>query len=263
MPTGTNFYSNCNPIIVTTPRCKIYNNTPLTPANYANSGFYSNGIFTYQVGTDGDVIAISTCDGSTCTACCFTGNTLVTLKDGSQISIKDIKVLDEVISFNEKESKQEVNKVVNLINKEVTTLIKYTISGRKVIQSTDDHPYYVNGLTIASYNPIETINNNKFTYVKEIEIGDVVNLDNGNTAVIENIEVISSIETVYTFEVENNHNYYANNVLVHNKTSGCTCCRNILTGETRQVAYNIDANWCGCKCLGPGWEDAPGACTGC
>jgi intein/homing endonuclease len=263
MPTGTNFYSSCNPIIVTTPRCKIYTNTPLIPANYADPGYYSNGIFTYQVGTDGDVIAISDCGGSGCTNCCFIGNTLVTLKDGSQIPIKDIKVLDEVISFNEKENKQEVNKVVNLINKEVTSLIRYTISGGKIIESTDDHPYYVNGLTIASYNPVETINNNKFTYVKEIEIGDVVNLNNGDIAVIENIEVVSSKETVYTFEVETNHNYYANNVLVHNKTPGCSCCFNPSTGQHQQVSYNTDTEWCGCKCLGPGWTDSPGGCVGC
>jgi intein/homing endonuclease len=54
--------------------------------------------------------------------------------------------------------------------------------------------------------------------VKQIKVGDVVKLDNKEESKIEGFEILPEINTqTYIITVEDNHNFYANNILVHNK----------------------------------------------
>jgi hypothetical protein len=58
----------------------------------------------------------------------------------------------------------------------------------------------------------------KFIKLKDVKKGDLLLNYDGTEEEVESIEFISSIDDVYNIEVSGNHNYYAEGVLVHNKS---------------------------------------------
>lgn len=189
--------------------------------------------------------------GSICA--CFVGDTLINMVDGEQTIIKNIKIGDVVMSYNITTNKIEPNKVLEIFNKSSEDLIKYTFQNGTTIISTDDHPFYVNGFNLASFNPIKTTKDYNLK-TQQIKIGDIVNLSTDITTVIIDIQEYKEINEVYTFTVENNHNYYANNILVHNKLQAPKCCYSPSRNQY-QSTYRI----AGCCCLGSDWVDATGS----
>jgi intein/homing endonuclease len=99
------------------------------------------------------------------------------------------------------------------------SLLYIDLSNGTKITSTFDHPYYINGLQLASYKPDWT--NERYNLPSEvisIKVGDEVNLLNESTVKIETILELDRVETqTYIFTVEGNRNFYANGILVHNK----------------------------------------------
>jgi hypothetical protein len=150
---------------------------------------------------------------------CFPAGTEISMKDGDVKNIEDIVVGDEVLTFNEETGDVESNKVYETLSPIHNDLVKYILSDGSDIVSTFDHPYYVNGLEIASYYPEKS--NELYDIEKEviqIKVGDVLNKLDGSKVVIESIEVQPEVDTqTYLLRVENNHNFYAENILVHNK----------------------------------------------
>jgi intein/homing endonuclease len=150
---------------------------------------------------------------------CFVAGTQITLSDNSTKNIEDIKIGDEVISFNENTNEIESKKVIGLKQPIHNDLVKYYLSNGKTLISTFDHPLYVNNLELVSYNP--NLTNERYNLdkvVKQIKVGDVVKLDNKEESKIEGFEILPKINTqTYIITVEDNHNFYANNILVHNK----------------------------------------------
>jgi intein/homing endonuclease len=259
MPTSLPYYTTCAPIIL---GCTLYTNSNYT--GYAPAGYYSDGIKIYQVtGSLGQVTNITNCTTTTttvpCGNCCFVGNTLIALSDGSLLAIEKIKKGHEVLSFNEASGKVESNSVLAVRTKMANKLVRYILSNSVIIESTDDHPFYVNGYNIASFNPLVTTEKYNFEIdIDQIQVGDVLNLQDGGEVVIEYIEVDEDVhERVYTFEVENNHNYFANGVLVHNKTFGQICCFNTVTSQYAVINNAGDPGHSGCCCLGANWVAAP------
>jgi intein/homing endonuclease len=98
-------------------------------------------------------------------------------------------------------------------------LVTYHFSNETSLTCTYDHPIYVNGLDIASFKP--ELTNTRYQIgrdVTKIKIGDVVNLSTDTQSIIEKIEILELVDTqTYIITVENNHNFYANKILVHNK----------------------------------------------
>ena len=61
--------------------------------------------------------------------------------------------------------------------------------------------------------------NNGWKKVNNLRVGDkLLHLDGSNVE-IESIEIKQETSTVYNFEVDNVHNYFANNYLAHNKNA--------------------------------------------
>jgi intein/homing endonuclease len=98
------------------------------------------------------------------------------------------------------------------------------LSDGTTIQCTEDHPIYVNGLGIASFDPESTEERYDVgtedleRTVSKIKEGDKVKLIDGNESEI--IAIIpNDLKGVPTciIEVVDNHNFYANKILVHNK----------------------------------------------
>jgi len=173
---------------------------------------------------------------------CFVAGTQIEMVNGEVKTIENIVIDDVVLTFNEETKQQEYNKVTNVYSPNHNDLVKYIFSNGTELTSTFDHPFYVNGLDLASYKPNET--NEKYKLEKlvvEIKKGDVVNLSNSETAVIEEIvEILESEPTkTYIITVENNHNFYANKILVHNKCFVGGTLVTLVNGETK-VIENIN-----------------------
>ena len=109
--------------------------------------------------------------------------------------------------------------VVMLIVSRFLSQIKYSFNNGESLTCTFDHPIYVNDLELASYKPEWTKGRyNIGRDVKKIKLGDEVYLLDSGKLTIDQIEILSTkpIKT-YVLSVEHNSNFFANNILVHNK----------------------------------------------
>ncbi len=151
---------------------------------------------------------------------CFVAGTKVLMGDGSEKNIEDVVVGDEVISFNETTLQNEVKKVIGLKTPIHNDLVRYEFANQTSVTSTFDHPFYVGDLELASFAPFLT--NKRYEIgkeVRQIKVGDLVYLptNKSKTAIKDIIELDANDTQTYIITVEDNHNFYANNILVHNK----------------------------------------------
>lgn len=149
---------------------------------------------------------------------CFVAGTQITMADGTEKSIEDVVVGDEVLSFNGTEN--ESKRVIDLKAPTHKDIVKYVFSNQTELICTHDHPIFTDGGELASYAP--ELTNSRYDLdkeVKQIKVGDLVfvNKTNSQTAVKEIIELDLGDTQTYIFTVEDNHNFYANGILVHNK----------------------------------------------
>ena len=133
------------------------------------------------------------------------------LEDDIEKSIEDVQIGDVVLSYNEEKKSIEPKKVTNTSSPIHDDLVEISVDSYPLIT--------VNGLELASYKSEWT--NERYilpSNVIEIKVGDFVNLSNNETVKIESIMELSRINTrTYIISVEDNHNFYANKILVHNK----------------------------------------------
>ncbi len=170
--------------------------------------------------TDTYIINGSTsfCSLVTHNAPCFVEGTPILMEDGTYLNIENVKIGDKVLSFDFKNNESKSSNVINIFSKKVDKVVKYTFESGKKLVATLDHPIYVINKGWASYS--DELSNTLYsleTSVKKIEIGDVIKLYNETEVLVSN-EIIESEHIVYNLsEVEAHHNYYANDVLVHNR----------------------------------------------
>jgi PKD repeat protein len=127
---------------------------------------------------------------------CFIAGTLIQLPSGIK-SIEDIKVGDVVTSFDLKTNSIKESNVTRLtVHDDFSYMI---ING--IIKTTSNHPFYSDGNWIEAGN---------------LSIGDKILHVDGLEHTIETIELSDESATVYNFEVEGTHNYFAEGYLVHN-----------------------------------------------
>lgn len=132
---------------------------------------------------------------------CFPKGTKISTPNGYK-NIEDIKKGDYVYSYNHFENKVEIKKVDYLFNKMVDNLVTIKLSNGVIISCTENHPIFCNG---------------KYIRADELKKGDILRDINFNEVIITNIiyEASGRIK-VYNIGVEDNHNYFVNDVLVHN-----------------------------------------------
>lgn len=149
---------------------------------------------------------------------CFVAGTEILLADGDVKNIENISKGDVVLTYDFKENKSEANNVLNVFSKQVEETVKYSFSNGISLQATVDHPIYVLEKGWASYD--DSKSNSLYSLessVQKIEKGDKIKLIDGEVELID-IEVINESSVVYNLqEVEHNHNYFANGILVHNR----------------------------------------------
>ncbi|MFH0816379.1 MAG: PKD domain-containing protein [Methanobacteriota archaeon] len=132
---------------------------------------------------------------------CFVGGTKVSTPNG-EANIENIAQGDRILSYNERTGEIETDTVIYTSNHTVDSYLK------------------INGLEVTGNHPIYT--QNLIKNAENITIGDTLIGIDGDVPVLSR-EVIEKTAVVYNLEVENNHNYFAGGVLVHNKVWPPSC----------------------------------------
>jgi intein/homing endonuclease len=156
---------------------------------------------------------------------CFVAGTKILLENGFTKNIEDVVVGDYVVSFDLKNNKSKVSKVLNIFSKNIDKIVEYEFSDGSTLRATLDHPIYVIDKGWCNYSgepeqykqvSIEGTKPVKKLEVEKIQIGDILKLHNGDVELI-SMNVIEESTLVYNLsEIETYHTYFANNILVHN-----------------------------------------------
>jgi len=135
---------------------------------------------------------------------CFIAGTEITLSNGDVKNIEDVVVGEEVLTYNEESNETEVGIVGNLKESEVNSIVRITLDNEIVIHTTHEHPFYVNG--------------KGWVKAGELEVLDTCKKVNGEESIISTVDVLEETHIVYNLlSVSENHNFFANGILVHNK----------------------------------------------
>ena len=151
--------------------------------------------------------------------CCVAEDSLISMADGTQKQIKDIKVGDKVLSYNTTTRKIEQTVVQSLTKVIRRDIVHITFADGSYIKITPDHPMFSERGWIA-YSTADGENTYPEVELEKqgTQIGDMIlSLSLLFDKEIVDMKYITG-ETipVYTFTVDNNHNYFAQSVLIHN-----------------------------------------------
>jgi len=144
--------------------------------------------------------------GGSCNLCicgvpCFLAGTEISLVGGLSLPIEKIKIGDLVISYNEETKGLEPSAVLKTFKHQAS---RYLFINQE-IKVTFDHPLYINDQWLAA---------------GQIKIGDKLLQEDGQAIIVSAIETKTGDFSVYNLEVNQNHNYFAQGYLAHNK-GGC------------------------------------------
>jgi len=153
---------------------------------------------------------------------CFLAGTKIHTETGIK-NIEDVKVGELVMTFNHDNDASEYKEVLEVMFKENECVITYVFEDETELTGTKDHPIYIVGKGYSSFEPQQTLDDSGLN-VEQIEVGDVAKLfvegEEYPHLLITEIKE-AGFEDVYNLKtIQDNHNFYANNVLVHNRA----CC---------------------------------------
>jgi hypothetical protein len=186
----------------------------------------------------GGQFSLESCE--TCSVDCgvcdsFLAGTQITMTNGKTKNIEDVSVGETVLSYDEINNKIVSSRVGATRNHKGEGY--YTINNK--ISVTGTHPFFVNG---------------QWKKVRELTIGDKLLNDKNTNEIINSIEYVEQSVVVYNLYVEETHNYFAENILVHNKIPRCQpgqellCCGNGICEEEIGEGCNTE---CAQDCFCP------------
>lgn len=154
---------------------------------------------------------------------CFVAGTKIAVEGGEK-NIEDVEIGDMVLTYNENVDNplKELNKVLEVTEYASKETFILTTNKGTVVEATLDHPFMIDTKGWSSFDP-DLCHELNDRYVHKLEIGDQVFgiEDYDPTAereVIVSMEVQKDLKTVYNLaNVENNHNFFVNGLLVHNR----------------------------------------------
>jgi len=148
---------------------------------------------------------------------CFTAGTKITLGNGEKANIEDVKVGDEVLTFNFAKNISEIHTVGGTGTKKVGKTVTYTFEDGTKLEATVDHPMYCKNHGWVSGDPDYTMAAYNLSTHKVCTECEIVKAD-GTAVKVAAIEENENGALVYSLRsVDVNHNYYANEYLVHNR----------------------------------------------
>ena len=148
---------------------------------------------------------------------CFIAGTKILMSDYSEKNIEDVVVGDKIISYNFSNSLIELDIVDKVTKREVLNTVKYIFEDGSELEATLDHPLYVKDKSWASYD--NQLSNKMYNIggVSKIEVGDYVKTSN-DFKQIKSITENTNTSIVYNLsQIRNNHNFFANDALAHNR----------------------------------------------
>ncbi len=132
---------------------------------------------------------------------CFTGDTMITLSDGTYHQIKNIELGAKIKTYDVESGKLQDSIVLEVVKILHDNLVKYKFDDNTEIMATDDHPFYVD----ENY--------------RTLEVGDEVLNDELNKIKVVSVEKIDGLIETYNINRTNNgKNYFANRVLVSDES---------------------------------------------
>jgi len=159
---------------------------------------------------------------------CFVAGTKIAVVDElgnkHEKNIQDVHVGDTVLSYNFALGALENKRVTSTFNPIHNDLTKFTFDNNTSTIHTYDHPYYVINKGWASLSPDFTKHryaehSSELLDTKLINVGDQCLLDDGITyTTLIDVQVVHGNNVMtYNIRVEDNNNYFADGILVHNK----------------------------------------------
>ncbi|MEK6873221.1 MAG: MopE-related protein [Nanoarchaeota archaeon] len=156
------------------------------------------------------------------TESCFPAGTKILLSDGSYKNIEDIEVGEYVTSYNEINKKNEDSEVLEIESPIRDHMCKIIFSDNSELNLTSEHPIY-SKTGWKSINPEDTKKEKSYMgFVEKLSLGDLILSSDLDYKKVENISCWN--ETIQTYNlksVSKNRNFYANNILAHNKGETC------------------------------------------
>ena len=152
---------------------------------------------------------------------CFVAGTKVLMSDGTEKSIEDIVEGDKILSVDINTMSIQEDLVLVIPNRiKKYKKIMATFSNGTKNEFSPAHPYFVKGKGWSVFDLDEADKELNFE-VSKLEIGDVVYYyKKGKLKTTKIISLVDSGEFVEMYNVENvekNHTFFANRILVHNK----------------------------------------------
>lgn len=152
---------------------------------------------------------------------CFVEGTKIQMANGSEKNIEEITVGDEILSVDVETMTIKPDTVIDVPNvMQKYSEIKAVFSNGITNSFSPAHPFWVVGKGWAVFDISEAQEELDFDVVS-MEQGDtVLYLENGNLIQVVIAEIYPTGNEVYMYNVEfvkNNHSFFANGILVHNK----------------------------------------------
>ena len=157
--------------------------------------------------------------------CCFVAGTKVLMGDDSVKNIEDVEVGD-VVSTYDFDGQLVIEKLVLETKTPVNhNFVKVHFEDGTINENVADHPYYEVGKGWSSKRPEWTKNTHDMDCEK-LEVGDICLQVSQDKSIVEQkvvrLETYQEEQKTYNLVVNDTHNYFANNILVHNKI--CRLC---------------------------------------
>ena len=131
---------------------------------------------------------------------CFVAGTKISMADGTEKNIEAVVVGDTVKAFDT-DTDKVIDSLVSTVFVHPDTKGYYIINNN--LNVTGNHPMWVDG---------------GWKQVEDIVVTDELQHIDGSKVTVDAIKQVDDVVETYNFKVENVHNYYANNVLAHNKS---------------------------------------------
>ena len=139
---------------------------------------------------------------------CVHEDTFIHLSDGTYKAIKDINIGEKVVSYDTNKLSVNYNIITNKWYSGEKEVFKISLDNDSILEVTKEHPILIEGNTYLSLEDGLTIGDKVVSYTEDVIVLVTV------------IDIVSiGVHNTYDIEVENDHNFIANTVVVHNCTA--------------------------------------------
>ena len=151
---------------------------------------------------------------------CFVEGTLVSMADGTQLPIEDIKIGDLIQTYDTITTEIRNTKVISVANPIHDDIVLIRFNNDVVNENTFDHPYYVKDKGWCSHRP--ELTKERYDIDTELlEVGDVCYYNDGvklEEVTVKYIREELGNRQTYTIDgLESGNTFFANGIVVHNE----------------------------------------------